>query len=65
MDIINEVIYDIHPFNRPFFCEARKEPKIVKYYHNVLPDLHWRVQDIVNALVGAGLSIRELAALPA
>ena len=30
-----------------------------------MPDIHWRVQDIVNANIAAGLSISELAELPA
>ena len=58
-------MYDIHPFNRPFSGEAWKEPKIIKSYHDVMPDFHWRMQDIVNANVMAGLCISELAELPA
>ena len=59
------VMYDMHPFNRPFSGEAWKAPRIVKSYHDVFPDLHWRLQDIVRAQVEAGLDIRELAELPA
>ena len=59
------VMYDIHPFNRPFSGEAWKTPRIVKSYHDVFPDLHWRLQDIVNSQIKAGLSICELAELPA
>ena len=59
------VTYDMHPFNRPFSGEAGKEPKIVKPYHDVLPDMHWRVQDIVNAQIGAGLTLCEMAELQA
>ncbi len=58
-------MYDVHPFNRPFSGEAWSEPKIIKSYHDVMPDIHWRVQDIVNANIMAGLSINELAELPA
>ena len=58
-------MYDVHPFNRPFSGEAWNEPKIIKSYHDVMPDIHWRVQDIVNANIMAGLSINELAELPA
>lgn len=58
-------MYDMHPFNRPFSGEAWKEPEIVKSYYDVMPDFHWRVQDIVNANIAAGLSIKELAELPA
>ncbi|MBR6185748.1 MAG: class I SAM-dependent methyltransferase [Clostridia bacterium] len=61
----HSVAYDLHPFNRPFLGEAWKAPLIVKSYHDVFPDLHWRLQDIVNSQIRAGLSIRELAELPA
>lgn len=57
--------YDIHPFTRPFSCEAYKAPEIVKSYHDVFPDFHWRIQDILNAQVRAGFMITELAELPA
>ena len=59
------VMYDMHPFNRPFSGEAWKAPAIVKSYHDVFPDLHWRLQDIVNSQVRSGLAICELAELPA
>ena len=59
------VIYDMHPFNRPFTGEAWKDPRIVKSYHDVFPDLHWRIQDIVNAQIKAGLCIWDMAELPA
>ena len=58
-------VYDLHPFNRPFTGEAWKEPKIKKPYADVFPDLHWRVQDIINANASAGLRITEMAELPA
>ena len=58
-------MYDMHPFNRPFTGEALKEPQIVKSYHDVFPDLHWRIQDLINSEINAGLSICEIAELPA
>lgn len=61
----HSVMYDMHPFNRPFSGEAWKAPVIVKSYHDVFPDMHWRLQDIVNSQIKAGLSICELAELPA
>ncbi len=57
-------MYDVHPFTRPFTMEARKPPEIRKSYQDVFPDLHWRVQDIVNANAQAGLRILEMAELP-
>ena len=59
------VTYDMHPFNRPFSGEAWKTPHIIKSYHDVFPELHWRLQDIVNSQIKAGLSLCELAELPA
>lgn len=58
-------MYDLHPFNRPFTCEAWKEPKVRKSYNDVFPDLHWRVQDIINSNILAGLRITEMAELRA
>ena len=57
-------LYDVHPFTRPFTMEAWKEPKISKSYDNVFPDLHWRIQDIINAHIQAGLQIMEMAEIP-
>ena len=59
------VLYDVHPFQRPFSGEAWSPPRIVKSYQDVRPDLHWRVADILNAAANAGLRIREVAELPA
>ncbi len=59
------VMYDMHPFNRPFSGEAWKAPRIVKSYHDVFPNLHWRLQDILNSQIQAGLTVCELAELPA
>ena len=35
------IMYDIHPFTRPFSCEAWKTPQITKAYEDVLPSCHW------------------------
>lgn len=43
--------------------EAWKSPVIRKSYYDVFPDLHWRVQDIMNANIHAGLNIKEMAEL--
>lgn len=59
------IMYDIHPFNRPFTGEPWKEPKIVKSYKDTMPSCHWRVQDLVNANISAGLSVKEIAELEA
>ena len=58
-------MYDMHPFNRPFSGEAWQDPHIVKSYHDVFPSLHWRLQDIINSQIKAGLSLCEMDELPA
>ena len=59
------IMYDIHPFNRPFSGEPWKEPKIIKPYGETMPHCHWRVQDLVNAMTRAQLSIKEMEELQA
>lgn len=59
------ILYDVHPFHRPFTDEQWKEPKICKSYFAGESELHWRVQDFVNAMIRVGFSIREMAELPA
>lgn len=59
------VLYDVHPFQRPFSGEPWREPKVIKPYEETRPQLHWRVQDIVNAMIGAGFSIWRMEELPA
>lgn len=59
------IMYDIHPFNRPFTGEPWKEPKVSKAYKDTMPSCHWRVQDLINANISAGLTIREMAEVEA
>lgn len=59
------LMYDIHPFQRPFSGEPWQEPKIIKQYDETMPQCHWRVQDLINAMTHAGLSIKEMAELQA
>ncbi len=58
-------MYDIHPFNRPFTGEPWKAPQIRKPYWEIIPQCHWRVQDLVNAMAEAQLTIREMQELKA
>ena len=59
------VMFDIHPFNRPFTGEPWKEPKIIKPYQETMPHCHWRMQDLVNAMIDAQLYIKKIEELPA
>lgn len=59
------MMYDVHPFRRPFTDEAWKEPKIRKSYFEGHRELHWQMQDLVNAMIDSGMAIKEMAELPA
>lgn len=58
-------MYDIHPFNRPFTGEPWKAPQVIKSYQETMPHCHWRVQDLVNAMTEAQLTIKEVQELQA
>ncbi len=59
------IMYDIHPFQRPFTGEPWKAPQIAKPYAEIMPHCHWRVQDLLNATLGARLSIKEVCEMQA
>lgn len=59
------IMYDIHPFNRPFTGEPWKQPQITKSYEDTFPSCHWRMQDLLNANIHAGLNICEVSEMPA
>lgn len=52
---------EIHPFTRPFE-DSTKKIKIIKSYDSIGPfgdgtRYHWRIQDIMNAMIKSGLNI--------
>ncbi len=62
------MLYEIHPFQRPFDDGAR----VVKPYDATGPfegdseiTYHWRLMDIVNAMLDSGLAIRHVEEMPA
>ena len=59
------VMWDIHPFQRPFEGAVFAQPKVVKAYDDVAPreHNHWRVMDLVNSMVRSGLRIEEMLEL--
>lgn len=61
----HSIMYDIHPFNRPFTGVPWKEPKVSKAYKDTMLSCHWRVQDLINANIAADLSTKEMAELEA
>ncbi|MGO4495014.1 class I SAM-dependent methyltransferase [Paenibacillus sp. 2RAB27] len=59
------IMFDIHPFLRPFGIRAAKEIKAVKPYDvtgpfGEIPTYKWRIQDILNAMLSSGLSIKHM-----
>lgn len=58
------IMYDIHPFTRPFECYASsliiKKPYDSTGPFGEIPNYHWRIQDLINAISQAGLSIKEI-----
>ncbi|MCS7459414.1 class I SAM-dependent methyltransferase [Paenibacillus doosanensis] len=60
------IMFDIHPFLRPFELDKGKLT-LVKPYDaagpfliDEVPRLHWRMQDIVNAIISSGLSVKHI-----
>ncbi|HWQ58112.1 MAG TPA: class I SAM-dependent methyltransferase, partial [Clostridia bacterium] len=61
------VMFEVHPFNRPFTqdeCDPYRIASAKPYEetgpHFDIPNYHWRVQDLFNAMVGAGFSIHKI-----
>lgn len=66
------VLHEIHPFCRPFGGTDAMELKVVKPYDVTGPFesesevmFGWRIQDIVNAMLDAGLALRRFEELQA
>jgi SAM-dependent methyltransferase len=58
------LMYEVHPFTRPFGDDT-KQITVVRPYdsigpHGVIPTYTWRMQDILNAIVSSGLSIKRI-----
>ena len=54
------ILYDVHPFQRPFSGEPWKAPEIVKPYAETLPQRHWRGNDLREGLGwGGGFILRR------
>jgi SAM-dependent methyltransferase len=61
------ILYDVHPFTRPFDKET-KETVIIKPYSSIGPfdepeQYHWRVQDFLNCLIQAGFKPEQMQEL--
>jgi len=58
------IMYDIHPFGRPFAYYGN-DLKIVKAYDDTkleddVPNFHWRIQDIMNVMIDSDLRIQHI-----
>ncbi len=61
------IMYELHPFHRPFDGKNLAQLTVVKPYSYTGPyesetnvTFGWRVQDIVNAILDAGLNLRHI-----
>ncbi|MCM3628671.1 class I SAM-dependent methyltransferase [Paenibacillus glycanilyticus] len=59
------MMYDIHPFMRPFGIKAKEALIVQKPYDltgpfGEVPTFKWRMQDIVNAIISSLLSVERL-----
>ncbi|MFE5322022.1 class I SAM-dependent methyltransferase [Paenibacillus sp. NPDC056579] len=59
------IMFDIHPFMRPFGMRTAGNLKVIKPYDATgpfgdIPTYKWRMQDILNAALSSGLTIRHM-----
>ena len=54
------IMYDIHPFMRPFEYVDGEQPRIIKPYTEVVPHYHWRMQDLLNTMIQSGFRILQI-----
>lgn len=59
------IMFDIHPFMRPFDISITKQINVVKPYDLTGPfgdvsTYKWRIQDIMNAIISSGLTVRSI-----
>ena len=61
------IMFETHPFIRPFDGEAADEGRFVvkKLYEELgpfgeVPTMAWRIMDIINALAGSGFAVRHM-----
>lgn len=53
------IMYDIHPFTRPFQGYPGN-PIVIKSYEDTAPHNHWRIQDLINSMTDSGFRIIQL-----
>ena len=57
------IMFDIHPYTRPFKYDEGKQPEIVKQYTDIEPHYHWRIQDLINTMICCGFRIKQIEEL--
>jgi SAM-dependent methyltransferase len=59
------IMFDIHPFMRPFGIKARETITVEKPYDLIgpfgeIPTYKWRMQDFLNAIITSNLTVRRI-----
>lgn len=54
------IMFDVHPFNRPFKYIEGNQPEIIKQYTDIVPHYHWRIQDLLNTMISKGFLIKRI-----
>ncbi|NOU90605.1 methyltransferase domain-containing protein [Paenibacillus sp. LMG 31460] len=59
------IMFDIHPFMRPFGIASRETIKVEKPYDLIgpfgeVPTFKWRMQDIMNAIISSNFNVRRI-----
>ncbi|GGD84386.1 class I SAM-dependent methyltransferase [Paenibacillus nasutitermitis] len=59
------IMFDIHPFMRPFGIQAAEKINVVKPYDSTgpfgeVPTFKWRIQDIMNAITSSSLCVSHM-----
>lgn len=59
------IMYDIHPFMRPFGTSSTDKIHVVNPYDSTgpfgeIPTYKWRIQDILNAMMSSGFTVKHM-----
>ncbi|MGM0879413.1 MAG: class I SAM-dependent methyltransferase [Bacillota bacterium] len=59
------IMFDIHPFLRPFGINVADKINVIKPYDSTgpfgeVPTFKWRIQDIMNAIISSGLYVSHM-----
>ena len=59
------IMFDIHPFLRPFGIQVTEQLNVVNPYHITgpfgdIPTYKWRIQDLMNAMISSGFHMKHI-----